>query len=83
MLSIPLKVNMLSIPLKVNMLSIPLKVNMLSIPLKVNMLSIPAVDHQFEPQSGQTKVYKLVFTAFLLSMQNYRIRAQTGGLFES
>ena len=35
----------------------------------VSMLASSAVDHGFEPRTGQTKDYKLIFVASLLSMQ--------------
>jgi hypothetical protein len=43
----------------------------------VSMLATRVVDHDFEPWSGQSKDYKLVFAASP-SMQHQRMRAMTG-----
>ena len=46
----------------------------------VSVLASSAVDRGFEPRSGQTKDYKLVFVASPLSTQHYGERAKIGWL---
>jgi hypothetical protein len=42
----------------------------------LNCISKRSVDHGSEPLSGQTKDYKIVFAACLLSTQHYRARVK-------
>ena len=42
----------------------------------VSILASSAVDRGFEPQSGQTKDYKIVFAASLLIIQHSGVRAK-------
>ena len=46
----------------------------------VSMLTSSAIDRGFEPRQGQTKDYKLVFLASLLSKQHQGENAKTGWL---
>ena len=46
----------------------------------VSVLVSSAIDRGFEPRSGQTKDYKLVFVASPLSTQHYGERAKIGWL---
>ena len=48
--------------------------------IKVRVLASNAVDRGCEPQSGQTKVYKMVFVASPLSTGHSGERAKTGWL---
>ena len=46
--------------------------------IMVSVLASCVVDRGFEPQSGQTKDYKIGIVASPLSMQHYGERAKTG-----
>jgi hypothetical protein len=43
----------------------------------ISVLVLSTVECGFEPRSGQTKEYKMVFVASLLSTQQYGKRAKT------
>ena len=46
----------------------------------VSMIAPSAIERGFEPQSGQTKDYKLVFVVSPLNTQHKGARAKTGWL---